>query len=140
MALFSVKNYVNSFICAVNKLCKIRLMEAFAEAEIFVSPELLKEYRDVPLLLEAESKIDHNQISQTVFALTLYLLYLDSAIGSKAHIYFFSHCAASFAQYVRIMSAPARLMPVKISSATRFSSIHPFSAAAFTTENSPLTL
>ena len=29
MALFSVKNYVNSFICAVNKLCKIRLMEVF---------------------------------------------------------------------------------------------------------------
>src|SRR2546428_826836 len=39
-----------------------------------------------------------------------------------------------------ITSAPARLIPVRISSAIRFSSIHPRSAAAFTMANSPETL
>ena len=51
-----------------------------------------------------------------------------------------SHLAASLAWYVRIMSAPARLMLNKISIVTRRSSIQPFRAAAFTIANSPLTL
>ena len=36
--------------------------KAFLEAEIFVSPSLLKEYRDVPLALNAVRKIDHVQL------------------------------------------------------------------------------
>lgn len=47
---------------------------------------------------------------------------------------------ASLAKYVRIMSAPARLMLVRISSAIRCSSIQPLAAAALTIANSPLTL
>lgn len=38
------------------------IRKAFLEAEIFVSPSLLKEYRDVPLVLKAEGKIDHLQL------------------------------------------------------------------------------
>ena len=51
-----------------------------------------------------------------------------------------SQRAASFAWYVMIMSAPARLMLVSSSSTTRFSSIQPFCAAALTIEYSPDTL
>ena len=40
--------------------------EAFLEAEIFVSPSLLKEYRDVPLALNAVGKIDHVQLKVLV--------------------------------------------------------------------------
>jgi len=35
--------------------------KAFAEAELFVSPDLLKEYRDVPLALEGEGMLTHGQ-------------------------------------------------------------------------------
>src|SRR6185369_15435836 len=48
--------------------------------------------------------------------------------------------AASLAKYVRMRSAPARLIPISISIITRSSSIHPFCPAAFTIEYSPLTL
>ncbi len=40
--------------------------KAFLEAEIFVSPSLLKEYRDVPLALNAAEKIDHVQMKVLV--------------------------------------------------------------------------
>ena len=40
--------------------------KAFLEAEIFVSPSLLKEYRDVPLELNAVGKIDHVQLKVLV--------------------------------------------------------------------------
>src|SRR5205807_1781711 len=60
-----------------------------------------------------------------------------SGYEGKTH---FSQTAASRAKYVRIMSAPARLIPVSISRATRRSSIQPLWAAAFTIANSPLTL
>ena len=40
--------------------------KAFLEAEIFVSPSLLKEYRDVPLALNAVGKIDHVQFKVLV--------------------------------------------------------------------------
>ena len=51
-----------------------------------------------------------------------------------------NHRQASLAKYVRIISAPARRMLVRISSATRCSSIQPFAAAALTMAYSPLTL
>ena len=40
--------------------------KAFLEAEIFVSPSLLKEYRDIPLALNAVGKIDHVQLKVLV--------------------------------------------------------------------------
>jgi len=36
--------------------------KAFSEAEAYVSPDLLKEYRETPLGLRAEGKIDHFQL------------------------------------------------------------------------------
>src|SRR5919197_5248137 len=51
-----------------------------------------------------------------------------------------SHRQRSFAKYVMITSAPARLMPTRISVATRSSSIQPLRAAALTMAYSPLTL
>ena len=33
--------------------------KAFSEADIYLTPDLLKEYRNVPLALEAEGKINH---------------------------------------------------------------------------------
>jgi len=40
--------------------------KAFLEAEIFVSPSLLEEYRDFPLALNAVGKIDHGQLKVLV--------------------------------------------------------------------------
>jgi len=40
--------------------------KAFTEAEIFVSTELLGEYRNVPLLLEAEGKLSHSQMKALI--------------------------------------------------------------------------
>ena len=40
--------------------------KAFSEAEIFVSPSLLKEYRNVPLVLNALGKINHVQLKVLV--------------------------------------------------------------------------
>ena len=51
-----------------------------------------------------------------------------------------SHFATSRAWYVRIMSAPARLMLVRVSSTIRRSSIQPLAAAALTMAYSPETL
>jgi hypothetical protein len=48
--------------------------------------------------------------------------------------------AASMAKYVRIMSAPARLMAVRVSIITFGPSIQPIFSAALIMENSPLTL
>src|SRR5256885_411112 len=48
-----------------------------------------------------------------------------------------SHWATSFAQYVNTIDAPARVIAVSDSSTTAFSSIQPFSAAAFTIAYSP---
>ena len=38
------------------------MKKAFAEADIYLSPPLLKEYRDAPLFLSAEGKIDSVQL------------------------------------------------------------------------------
>ena len=47
--------------------------------------------------------------------------------------------ATSFAKYVMMMSAPARLIATRLSSTTRASSSQPRAAAAFTMAYSPLT-
>ncbi len=40
--------------------------KAFAEADIFISPDLLNEYRTVPVELEAEDKITHLQFEALI--------------------------------------------------------------------------
>jgi len=47
--------------------------KAFAEADIYVSPALLKEYRDVPLALEAEGKIDHLQLKALISGIAAFV-------------------------------------------------------------------
>jgi predicted nucleic acid-binding protein len=44
---------------------------AFAETDIYVSPSLLKEYREVPLILEDEKKLTQAQRSQFVTMLEI---------------------------------------------------------------------
>jgi len=52
--------------------------KVFRSSEIFVSPELLREYRDVPLALEANGKIDHAQLKVLIAGI--------AAVVSKARI------------------------------------------------------
>ena len=40
--------------------------KVFSEANLYITPNLLKEYRDVPLALEAEGKIDHLQLKALI--------------------------------------------------------------------------
>ena len=40
--------------------------KAFAEADSYISSDLLKEYREVPLELEAEGKISHPQLETLI--------------------------------------------------------------------------
>jgi len=47
--------------------------KAFAEAEIFVSPDLLMEYRDVPLALEGEGKLMHGQVKALISGLAAFV-------------------------------------------------------------------
>lgn len=42
------------------------MKKAFSEADIYVSENLLKEYRDVPLELMTEGKIDHVQLKALI--------------------------------------------------------------------------
>src|SRR5690242_3593413 len=82
----------------------------------------------------AEIGLDHALVVK--FALSC-RLWVHSGV---VHRVSFNQRAASLAWYVIIMSAPARRMPVRISIATRSSSIQPLALAAFTIEYSPLTL
>ena len=47
--------------------------KAFAEAELFASPDLLKEYRDVPLALEGEGKLTHAQLKALISGLAAFV-------------------------------------------------------------------
>ena len=47
--------------------------KAFAKAELFVSPDLLKEYRDVPLALEEERKLTHDQFEALISGLAAFV-------------------------------------------------------------------
>jgi len=42
------------------------MKKAFTETDLYVSPALLKEYRDVPLTLEAERKIEPLQLKALI--------------------------------------------------------------------------
>jgi len=52
--------------------------KALRSAEIFVSPDLLREYREVPLALKANGKIDHTQLKALIAGI--------AAVVSKAGI------------------------------------------------------
>ena len=52
--------------------------KAFSEADIYLTPDLLKEYRDVPLALEAEGKINHLQFKTLISGI--------AAVVSRAEI------------------------------------------------------
>ena len=52
--------------------------KAFSEADIYLTPDLLKEYRDVPLALEAEEKINHLQFKALISGI--------AAVVSRAEI------------------------------------------------------
>jgi putative PIN family toxin of toxin-antitoxin system len=47
--------------------------KAFAEAELFVSPDLLMEYRAVPLALEGEGKLTHGQLKALISGLAAFV-------------------------------------------------------------------
>ena len=47
--------------------------KAFAKAELFVSPDLLKEYRDVPLALNYEGKLAHDQFEALISGLAAFV-------------------------------------------------------------------
>jgi uncharacterized protein len=49
------------------------IKKAFAEAELFVSPDLLKEYREVPLALESEGKLTHGQLKTLISGLASFV-------------------------------------------------------------------
>jgi uncharacterized protein len=47
--------------------------KAFAQAELFVSPDLLKEYRNVPLALEDEGKLTHGQLKALISGIAAFV-------------------------------------------------------------------
>ena len=47
---------------------------AFAETDIYVSPSLLKEYRDVPLFLEDEKKLTQAQLKALISGLAAFVI------------------------------------------------------------------
>ena len=50
------------------------MKKAFAETDIYVSPALLKEYRDVPLALEAEGKLIPLQLKTLISGLAAFVI------------------------------------------------------------------
>ena len=48
-------------------------MKAFVETDIYVSPALLREYRNVPLALETEKKLTPIQIKALVSGLATFV-------------------------------------------------------------------
>ena len=52
--------------------------KAFSKADIYLTPDLLKEYRDVPLAIEAEGKINHLQFKTLISGI--------AAVVSRAEI------------------------------------------------------
>ena len=47
---------------------------AFAETDIYVSPPLLKEYREVPLILEDEKKLTQPQLKALISGLAAFVV------------------------------------------------------------------
>ena len=49
------------------------LKMAFAETELYVSPSILKEYREVPLILEDEKKLTRTQLKALISGLAAFV-------------------------------------------------------------------
>jgi len=49
------------------------IKKAFAETDIYVSPSILKEYREVPLLLEDEKKLTQAQLKALISGLAAFV-------------------------------------------------------------------
>jgi putative PIN family toxin of toxin-antitoxin system len=49
------------------------IKKAFAETDIYVSPSILKEYREVPLILEEEKKIIQAQLKALISGLAAFV-------------------------------------------------------------------
>lgn len=47
--------------------------KAFRLSELYVSPELLQEYREVPITLEEEGKIDHTQLKALISGIATFV-------------------------------------------------------------------
>ena len=47
--------------------------KAFTEADIYISPTLLKEYREVPLILRSEEKINHLQFKALISGIAAFV-------------------------------------------------------------------
>ena len=53
---------------------KEALLEASRKAEIWVSPDILNEYRQVPLELEEEGKISHEQLRVLLAGIAAFMI------------------------------------------------------------------
>lgn len=62
---------------------KSAIVKAFAGAELWVSPQLLKEYRDTPLQLEAEGKITVVQMKSLLSGIAAFVLNAKVVIPGK---------------------------------------------------------
>ena len=62
---------------------EIAARKAFLEMEIYVSPQLLKEYRDVPLELIAEDKINHAQLKALISGIAAFVSKANVIIPKK---------------------------------------------------------
>lgn len=47
--------------------------KAFVKSDVFVSPDLLEEYRNVPLALEAEGRITHPQLNALIAGIAAFV-------------------------------------------------------------------
>lgn len=49
------------------------VQRAFKESKIFISPDILEEYRNVPLLLEKRKKITHQQLKSLLQGIAIFV-------------------------------------------------------------------
>jgi len=49
------------------------IKKSFAETEIYVSPSILKEYREVPLILEEQKKLTRSQLNALISGLASFV-------------------------------------------------------------------
>jgi putative PIN family toxin of toxin-antitoxin system len=57
--------------------------KVFKYADIYLSPELLEEYRNVPLALKAEGKIDHAQLKALISGIAAFVSRAKIVIPTK---------------------------------------------------------
>ena len=60
------------------------MLQIIRKAEIWISPDLLHEYRQVPLQLESERKINHEQLKNLIECIASFILNAKTAYPSKS--------------------------------------------------------